>query len=73
VGGLTNKVLNAELLSTGSRLTVEKRGDQTVITGLPPEPADDLLSVIKLELDGEPDQDISRVIGGADKAPDFPN
>ena len=72
VGGLTNTVLNATSLATGKTLTVEQNDTQTIISGLGNECPDELLSVIKLELDGEPDQDISRVIGGADIFPDFP-
>jgi alpha-L-fucosidase len=73
IGGLTNQVLNATLLTTGQPLRVEKKGDQTIISGLPEQSPDELVSVIKLELDGEPDQDISRVINKADIAPEFPN
>jgi len=71
VGGLTNKVLGASLMGTGEKLNVEQRGRQTIITGLPAE-APDFLSVVKWELDGPPDHDISRVIGGADIFPDLP-
>jgi alpha-L-fucosidase len=72
VGGLTNRVLNAMLLSTGRRLRAQQRQTQTVITGLPKQSPDDVLSVVKLELDGPPNQDISRVIGAADIFPDLP-
>jgi alpha-L-fucosidase len=72
IGGLTNRVLSATLLSIGKRLNVTKRGHQTVLSGLPKNSPDSLLSVIKLELDGEPDHDISRVIGYADIFPDLP-
>jgi alpha-L-fucosidase len=72
VGGLTNRVLQARMLSTGQRLRVQRLRTQTVITGLPKEPPDDVLSVVKLELDGPPDQDVSRVIGAADIFPDLP-
>lgn len=72
VGGLTNQVRRAALLSTGKPLRASRRGHQTVITGLPDTSPDELVSVVKLELDGDPDQDISRVIGGADIFPDLP-
>jgi alpha-L-fucosidase len=73
VGGLTNTVLNATLLCTGKKLTVKKRGSQTVISGLPKKCPDELMCVIRLDLDGPPDQDISRVINRADVFPDLPN
>jgi alpha-L-fucosidase len=72
VGGLTNRVLAATLLSTGRRLHVDQRPTQSIISGLPDQSPDELLSVVKLELDGPPDQDISRVIGAADIFPDLP-
>lgn len=73
IGGLTNNVLDAVLLSNGQKLDVERRGNQTIITGLPDAPPDELMSVIKLSLDSPPDQDISRVIGGADIFPTLPS
>ena len=72
LGGLTNRIRTATLLTTGQGLGVKKKGNQTILSGLPPKSPDDLVSVVKLELDGDPDQDISRVIGGADIFPDFP-
>lgn len=73
VGGLTNNVLSATLLSTGEPLQAERRGAQVFLRGLPDTSPDELMSVIKLELDGEPDHDISRVIGGADIFPKLPS
>jgi alpha-L-fucosidase len=72
VGGLTKRVLAATMLSTGQRLHVDQRSTQTIITGLPDQSPDELVSVVKLELDGPPDQDISRVIGEADIFPNLP-
>jgi hypothetical protein len=71
VGGLTNRVRRATLLTSGQRLRVTRRGAQTVVRGLPAT-SPDLVSVVKLELDGAPDHDISRVIGGADIFPELP-
>ncbi len=72
VGGLTNQVRAATLLTTGQTLRVERRGAQTILTGLPERSPDELLSVVKLEVEGPPDQDISRLIGGADIFPKLP-
>jgi alpha-L-fucosidase len=72
VGGLTNRVLTATLLSTGQPLQVNQRPTQTIISGLPDQSPDELVSVVKLELDAPPDQDIGRVIGAADIFPDLP-
>jgi predicted transcriptional regulator len=72
VGGLTDRVLTATMLSTGQRLQVDQRSTQTVISGLPEQSPDELVSVVKLVLDASPDQDISRVIGAADIFPDLP-
>jgi alpha-L-fucosidase len=71
VGGLTNRVRRATLLTTGQRLRVTRRGPQTILRGLPAT-SPDIVSVVKLELDGAPDHDISRVIGGADIFPELP-
>lgn len=72
IGGLTNRVRRATYLTTGKELGVEQRDRQTVISGLPAQAPANSLGVIKVELDAEPDQDISRVIGGADVFPKFP-
>jgi len=72
IGGLTTRMRAALLLSTGKKLRVTKRGHPTVLSGLPKKSPDSLNSVIKLELDGEPDHDISRVIGYVDVFPDLP-
>ena len=72
VGGLSPRVRRATLLSNGRKLGVQRRGHQTVISGLPACDPSLPHCVAKLELDGAPDQDISRVIGGADIFPDLP-
>lgn len=72
VGGLTHRVRSATLLSTGKALTVRQRGPQLFVGGLPETDPDPVLSVVKLELDGPPDSDHSRVLGGADIFPDLP-
>lgn len=71
VGGLTNRVLGATLLPDDRELAVKQRGPQTFISGLPDE-RPNLMPVVKLELDGPPDHDISRDIGFADVFPDLP-
>ncbi len=72
VGGLTNRVLGAKLLTTGQDLNFEQKGPQTFLTGLPAESPDEIMSVVRLELDGPLDQDIDRIIGDAAIFPDFP-
>lgn len=72
IGGLTNRVLGASVLSSGQALDIDLRPNQTILRGLPPARPDGLPHVVKLDLDGPPDQDIGRVIGGADQWPVFP-
>lgn len=72
LGGLTNRVRDAHLLATGEALEFEQCGAQTFIRGLPPRSPDDLFPVVRLRLDGEPDSDVGRVIGGADIFPTLP-
>ncbi len=72
IGGLTNRVRSATLLATGQRLKVRQRGPQVFIRGLPDRSADPVLSVVRLDLDGPPDSDLSRVIGAADIFPELP-
>jgi alpha-L-fucosidase len=73
IGGLVPNVIGAKLLSYPADLTWERRGDQTIIRGLPAEDPDDILTVLRLDLDGPPDQEISRVISGADIMARFPD
>ncbi len=72
IGGLTNTIRHARLLATGQPLSWEQQDHRTFLRGLPPDPPDDLLTVVELELDRPPDQDISRIIGDADRFPDLP-
>jgi alpha-L-fucosidase len=73
LGGLEPDVVCAEVLGTGQRLKAHREGGQTHLTGLPPEPPDPLLTVIKMELTSPAEQSISRAIGGADIMADFPH
>lgn len=73
VGGLVPNVVRADVLGTGQRLDFRRFETQTVISGLPATPPDPLVTVLRLELDGPPDQDISRVIAGADIMASFPD
>ncbi|HAI10167.1 MAG TPA: alpha-L-fucosidase [Phycisphaerales bacterium] len=69
IGGLNPNVKQAFLLSTKQPLKVARRKHQTILSGLPTQSPDELITVIHLELDGKPEQDISRVIGKADIFP----
>jgi alpha-L-fucosidase len=71
IGGLTRKPVSARLLAGGIDLAIEQRGARTFLHGLPPQTGA-MPAVVRLELDGPPDQDIGRVIGGADIFPNFP-
>jgi alpha-L-fucosidase len=69
VGGLTPNVLVARILGTNNDLEVKRVENQTILSGLPAHSPDELVTVIELQLDNLPDQDISRVIGHADIFP----
>lgn len=71
IGGLTVAVKNVSILG-GDSVNFEQRGPQLFLNGLPAVAADAVQTVIKIELDGPPDFDLSRVIGGADIFPQFP-
>ncbi len=71
VGGLTNRVLKATLVGSGANLPFVQNGRQTIVE-VPRERPDPVLPVIRLDLDGVPDHDISRVIGRADIFPELP-
>lgn len=72
IGGLKPRVVSAELIGSKNELNFRREHTRTIIGGLPDQPPDSLLPVIKIELDGPPDQDTSEVIGGADIFPLFP-
>ena len=76
LGGLTNRVLSATCLSTGATLAVEQRRESPArvrLSGLPARwSQDDGPLVVRLEIEGKPDSDLSRVIGKADIFPVLP-
>jgi alpha-L-fucosidase len=61
VGGLKNKVLAARLYGSERALTVHQDDFRTQISGLPATEPDPLASVIELDCDGEPKQDMLNV------------
>ena len=61
VGGLKNKVLSAKLYGSDRALTVHQDDFRTLISGLPETEPDPLASVIELECDSEPKQDMLNV------------
>jgi alpha-L-fucosidase len=61
IGGLKNKVVSAKLYGTGKSLKVNQDPFRTQITGLPGTAPDPLVSVIELECDGEPGQDMENI------------
>ena len=72
VGGLTGRVIDAVCLSDGRPLEVEQQGDRAVIRGLPEDPPDPLMPVVRLTLDRPPAQDFTDQLGTADVFPVFP-
>ena len=72
LGGLTNRVTRVSILGQ-SEIAFEQRGPQLKLVGLPAEAPDAVQTVVKIEIEGEPDFDVSRVIGGADILPVLPN
>lgn len=73
IGGLVPNVVGAEILGDSAALSWERRGAQTIIRGLPKESPDPVLTVMRIDLDGPPDQTISRAIAGADIMARFPD
>ncbi len=61
IGGLKNKVLNAKLYPSGAPLQVRQDEFRTQILGLPVSAPNPLASVIELECDGEPKQDMKNI------------
>jgi alpha-L-fucosidase len=56
LGGLRPKVLNARLLTTGQKIAFKQEERRVQFTGLPEKAPDDVVTVIEIECDGEPDQ-----------------
>jgi alpha-L-fucosidase len=73
IGGLEPNVLDAQILGANLPLSVERRGRQTILRGLPCESPDPVLTVVRLTLDGPPDQSLSRDIAGSDIMVRFPD
>lgn len=71
-GGLTNKVKSATIVSSRQKIAFSQKGPQTFLSGLPKLSPTDIVRVIDFELDGPPDLDLSRVLGGADIFPELP-
>ncbi|MFB3829614.1 MAG: alpha-L-fucosidase [Bryobacteraceae bacterium] len=61
LGGLRNKVLSAKLYASGKPLKFTQDEWRVKFTGLPATPPDDPVTVIAIECDGEPRQDLDRV------------
>jgi alpha-L-fucosidase len=72
IGGLTNTVLSASLLHNGQPLSFMQNDAQLIVRDLPATSPDDIVTVIKLELDGIPHDDNSSYLGGADIFPVLP-
>ena len=72
LGGLTNRVTRVSVV--GAReIQWSQIGPQLKLSGLPGTAPDAVQTVVKIELEGEPDFDVSRVIGGADVFPQLHN
>lgn len=61
LGGLQNKVLSAKLYASGKPLKFTQEDWRVKFTGLPQNAPDDPVTVIAIECDGEPRQDMDRV------------
>jgi alpha-L-fucosidase len=61
VGGLTNKVLSAKLYPSGKAVQFHQDPFRLQLAGLPAASPDPLVSVIEVECDGEPKQDMLNV------------
>lgn len=61
VGGLKNKVLSAKLYLSGRPVKFHQDEFRTQFIGLPEQSPDPLVSVIELECDGEPVQDMGNI------------
>ena len=65
VAGIGNAVLEARLLATGKAITFRQEANRVFLTGLPAREPDRLLTVVALELDGEPQGVPHPLMGGA--------
>ena len=61
IGGLKNKVLSAKLHPSGQAVKFQQDDFRTQFTGLPASAPDPLVSVIEVECDGEPQQDMKNI------------
>jgi len=61
LGGLRNKVLGARLAATGKPVRFQQEEWRVQFTGLPAAAPDDPTTVLEIECDGEPRQDMGRV------------
>jgi alpha-L-fucosidase len=61
IGGLTNKVLSAKLYPSGSPVQFHQDDFRVQFLGLPANSPDPLVTVIEVECDGEPDQDMMSI------------
>jgi alpha-L-fucosidase len=61
IGGLQTKVLSARLLATGKKVDFQQEQFRVRFTGLPPKPPDDPVTVLVVECESEPVQDLDLV------------
>jgi alpha-L-fucosidase len=73
LGGITRRVQRVRLLGEDREVNFDQTGPRLRIIGLPEQSPDPVLTVFAIELDGEPDLDLSRRINGADIFPNLPD
>ena len=61
IGGLETRVLSARLLATGKKMDFQQERFRVRFTGLPPKPPDDPATVLAVECESEPVQDMDLV------------
>jgi alpha-L-fucosidase len=61
IGGLETRVLSARLLATGKKVDFQQERFRVRFTGLPPKPPDDPVTVLAVECESEPVQDMDVV------------
>jgi alpha-L-fucosidase len=61
IGGLETRVLSARLLATGKKVDFQQERFRVRFTGLPPKPPDDPATVLAVECESEPVQDMDLV------------